>query len=289
MSWGRALLTITTTDVYAVGVPIILGLIFLEVIVSAFKKYKFYKLGDTGGTLGLLAGNVFVSLITQGLTLGLYFYLYQFRLGTINELFAPWIIWLITFLSIDLIFYWYHRASHRVRFLWAIHMNHHSSTEMNFFVAFRQAWFGPISKTPFFMVMPLIGFDPSITVVVALCSRLWGVVGHTQWIGKLGWLDGIFNTPSTHRVHHGTNPEYIDSNYGNLLIVWDRLFGTYVKEEAQVVFGLVNNVETNNPIKITFYTWSAMITDVKSAQSFDEVMGYIFGPPDWLPKDSKNS
>ena len=151
-------------------------------------------------------------------------------------------------------------------------------------VAFRQAWFGPISKAPFFMVMPLVGFDPSITVVAAICSRLWGVVGHTQWIGKLGWLDSIFNTPSTHRVHHGTNLEYIDRNYGNLFIFWDRLFGTYTKEQAPVIFGLVKNLNTNNPFIITFHTWAAMARDIQQAQSFYEIVGYIFGPPGWLPR-----
>ncbi len=281
--------TITTTDVYTVGIPIILGLICLEVVFSAFRNRQFYKLGDTGGTVGLLAGNVFVSLITQGFVLSLYFFLYQFRLLTVNDVIPVWAAWLLTLVMIDFVFYWYHRSAHRIRFLWAIHMNHHSSVEMNFSVAFRQAWFGPISKAPFYIIMPLVGFDPSITVVVALFSRLWGVLGHTQWIDKLGWLDGIFNTPSTHRVHHGTNPEYVDSNYGNFLIVWDRLFGTYSKEQAPVIFGLVKNLETNNPVKITFYTWSAIVSDVKGAQSFDEILGYIFGPPDWSPNDAKNS
>ena len=281
--------TITTTDVYTVGIPIILGLICLEAVFSAFRNRQFYKLGDTGGTVGLLAGNVFVSLITQGFVLSLYFFLYQFRVLTVNDVMPVWAAWLLTLVMIDFVFYWYHRSAHRIRFLWAIHMNHHSSVEMNFSVAFRQAWFGPISKTPFYIIMPLVGFDPSITVVVALFSRLWGVLGHTQWIDKLGWLDGIFNTPSTHRVHHGTNPEYVDSNYGNFFIVWDRLFGTYSKEQAPVIFGLVKNVGTNNPVKITFYTWSAIVSDVKGAQSFDEILGYIFGPPDWSPKDAKNS
>lgn len=281
--------TITTTDVYTVGIPIILGLICLEAVFSAFRNRQFYKLGDTGGTVGLLAGNVFVSLITQGFVLSLYFFLYQFRVLTVNDVMPVWAAWLLTLVMIDFVFYWYHRSAHRIRFLWAIHMNHHSSVEMNFSVAFRQAWFGPISKAPFYIIMPLVGFDPSITVVVALFSRLWGVLGHTQWIDKLGWLDGIFNTPSTHRVHHGTNPEYVDSNYGNFFIVWDRLFGTYSKEQAPVIFGLVKNLETNNPVKITFFTWSAIVSDVKGAQSFDEILGYIFGPPDWSPKDAKNS
>jgi sterol desaturase/sphingolipid hydroxylase (fatty acid hydroxylase superfamily) len=250
---------------------------------SARRNLSFYESGDTWGTIGLLSGNILTSAAIQGTTLGFSFYLYQFRLLTLNTILESWQVWLITFLTIDFIFYWYHRAAHRVRLLWAIHMNHHSSVEMNFSVAFRQAWFGPISKAPFFMVMPLVGFDPSITLVAALCSRLWGVVGHTQWIGKLGWLDSIFNTPSTHRVHHGTNLEYIDRNYGNLFIFWDRLFGTYAKEQTPVIFGLVKNLNTNNPFKITFHTWAAIARDIQQAQSFYEIIGYILGPPGWLP------
>ncbi len=274
---------ISTTTVYAVGVPIILVLILIEAMTSARRNLSFYESGDTWGTIGLLSGNILTSAAIQGTTLGFSFYLYQFRLFTLNTILESWQVWLITFLTIDFIFYWYHRAAHRVRLLWAIHMNHHSSVEMNFSVAFRQAWFGPISKAPFFMVMPLVGFDPSITVVAALCSRLWGVVGHTQWIGKLGWLDSIFNTPSTHRVHHGTNLEYIDRNYGNLFIFWDRLFGTYAKEQTPVIFGLVKNLNTNNPFKITFHTWAAIARDIQQAQSFYEIIGYILGPPGWLP------
>ena len=274
---------ISTTTVYAVGVPIILTLILFETIVSARRNLRFYELGDTCGTMGLLFGNILTSVSIQGSTLGLYFYLYQFRILSLNDILVPWQVWVVTFLAIDFIFYWYHRASHRVRVLWAIHMNHHSSIEMNFSVAFRQAWFGPISKVPFFMVMPFIGFDPSITVVAGLCATLWGVVGHTQWITKLGWLDKIFNTPSTHRVHHGTNLEYIDRNYGNIFIFWDRIFGTYAKEKAPVVFGLVKNLNTNNPFKITFHTWATIARDIQQAQSFYEIIGYILGPPGWLP------
>lgn len=276
----------TSADIYTVGIPIIVSLIFLEAIYSARKNLRFYTWSDTGGTVGMLAGNILISLLAQGFVLALYFYLYQFRLTTVNQILPLWAVWLVTVLCIDLIFYWYHRAGHRVRFIWAVHMNHHSSTEMNFSVAFRQAWFGPLVKVPFFALMPILGFDPSITAVCAVGSRLWGVFGHTQWIGKLGWLDMVLNTPSTHRVHHGTNPQYIDKNYGNLLIIWDRLFGTYAKEEEPVVYGLVNNIGTNNPIRITFHNWIQMARDISQARSAFEILGYIFGPPDWDPKQS---
>lgn len=265
------------------AIPIILVLIALEAAFSSYKKLQYYKLHDTAGTVGLLAGNILVSLLTQGIILSLYFYLYQFRLYSLNQLVPLWILWLLTIVAIDFVFYWYHRSSHRSRVLWAIHMNHHSSTEMNFSVAFRQAWFGPLSKVPFFMVLPLIGFDPTVTALCGICSTLWGVVGHTQWVDKLGWLDTLFNTPSTHRVHHGTNSAYIDKNYGNLLIIWDRLFGTYAKEKEPVKFGLINNLNTNNPIKITFHTWYAIASDVRLAQSLNDKLGFIFGPPNWQP------
>ena len=280
--------TITTSNIYAVGLPLIATLIALEALYSAYHKRHFYDLNDTVGTLGLLAGNVVMSLLIQGTVLVLYFSIYQFRVFTINDLMPIWAVLLLTLVMIDFVFYWYHRSAHRVRFLWAIHMNHHSSVEMNFFVAFRQAWFGPISKTPFYIVMPLLGFDPSITVVVALFSRLWGVFGHTQWIDKLGWLDGIFNTPSTHRVHHGTNPEYVDSNYGNLLIVWDRMFGTFAEEDREVIYGIRNNVKTFNPIKITFFEWLSFVNDLKYAKDFKEKLLCFLGKPEWKPSRIKD-
>jgi sterol desaturase/sphingolipid hydroxylase (fatty acid hydroxylase superfamily) len=188
-------------------------------------------------------------------------------------------MWAMTFVMIDFVFYIYHRMSHRVRFLWAIHMSHHSSEEMNFAVSFRQAWFGPVSKIPFFMVLPLLGLDPTIIAVAGVISTLWGIVGHTQIIGKLGPLEWIFNTPSHHRVHHGANKQYIDKNYGNLLIIWDRIFGTFEGEQEPVKYGLVSNVNTFNPVKITFMAWSSMIKDMKTANTLSQIFYSVFGPP----------
>ena len=112
-----------------------------------------------------------------------------------------------------------------------------------------------------------------------MISTFWGVVGHTQVIGKLGWMDGIFNTPSNHRVHHGKNKEYIDKNYGNLLIIWDRFFRTYQREEKKVVFGLVQDLNTNNPIEITFHSWKEIMMDLKKASSWTQIVTIIFGVP----------
>ena len=270
---------ISVNEIYAIGAPIVLAMIFFEILVSNFQNQNFYKRSDTLCTIGLLLGNIIVAFAIKGTVLAFHIYLYQFRAFDFVNQIPIWALWIITFISIDLVFYIYHRMSHRIRFLWAIHLSHHSSEEMNFAVSFRQAWFGPISKIPFFMVLPLLGFDPTIVAVAGVISTLWGIVGHTQVISKLGPLEWIFNTPSHHRVHHGSNRQYIDKNYGNLLIIWDRMFGTFEPEEEKVKFGLVNNVNTFNPVKVTFMAWMSMIKDLKQKNSFFEAIKVIFGPP----------
>tara|TARA_Y100000768_G_C23902413_1_gene645827 strand:- start:135 stop:971 length:837 start_codon:yes stop_codon:yes gene_type:complete len=270
---------LTVTQVYAVGAPIILALIFAEALISNLQNASYYKKEDTLCTIGLLTGNIMMVFAVKGLTLALHFYLYQFRLFDLASMMPLWVMWLLTFILIDLVFYIYHRISHRSRFLWAIHMSHHSSEEMNFAVSFRQAWLGPVSKIPFFILLPLIGLDPTIIAVAGVISTLWGIFGHTQVIGKLGPIEWIFNTPSHHRVHHGANEEYIDKNYGNLFIIWDRIFGTFEPEKANVRYGLVKNVNTYNPVKITFMEWRSMFSDMSKASSPQEFINIFFGPP----------
>ncbi len=270
---------LTIAEVYSIGLPIILAMILIETLISGLSKKSLYKNKDTLCTGGLLLGNILMGFAIKGATLGLHIFLYQFRVFDLANVVPLWAMWLMTFILIDFVFYIYHRFSHRVRFLWAIHMSHHSSEEMNFAVSMRQAWLGPVSKIPFFIVLPLLGLDPTIIAVAGVISTLWGVVGHTQIVGKLGPLEWILNTPSHHRVHHGANAEYIDKNYGNLLIIWDRMFGTFEPEKAKVKYGLVNNVNTFNPVKITLMGWQSMIQDIKKAKNYSEVFSSIFGPP----------
>jgi sterol desaturase/sphingolipid hydroxylase (fatty acid hydroxylase superfamily) len=270
---------LTVTQAYFIGAPIVLGIIFTEALLSGWQNKGLYNKQDTLCTLGLLAGNIVMVFAIKGATLALHFYLYQFRLFDLNSFMPIWAIWTMAFISIDFMFYFFHRLSHRTRFLWAIHMSHHSSEEMNFAVSFRQAWFGPVAKLPFFMALPLIGLDPTVIAVAGVVSTLWGIVGHTQIIGRLGPLEWVFNTPSHHRVHHGANEAYIDKNYGNLFIIWDRLFGTFEPEKEPVKYGLVSNVNTFNPVKITFMAWQEIIEDIRGTQYLNEVLYCFFGPP----------
>ncbi|MDC0484984.1 sterol desaturase family protein [Gammaproteobacteria bacterium] len=270
---------LTVSQIYAIGAPIVLAMIFAEALISNWQNKTYYKQEDSLCTVGLLTGNIAIAFAVKGFALALHFYLYEFRLFDLSAIIPLWGMWLLTFVLIDFVFYIYHRMSHRMRFLWAIHMSHHSSEEMNFAVSFRQAWFGPISKIPFFISLPLIGLDPTIIAVAGVMSTLWGIIGHTQIVGKLGPLEWVFNTPSHHRVHHGSNKQYIDKNYGNLLIIWDRMFGTFEPEREQVQFGLVNNVNTYNPVKITFMAWSSIWQDMKQSNSMNQILRAFFGPP----------
>jgi len=279
---------ITDLNLYTYGIPIVISMIIAETIYSKINDLSLYKLNDSMAGFGLLAGNVLVNIATKGSILFFYFYLYEFRIFTISDIFSSVAVWILTFLVIDFVFYWYHRFSHRVRFMWAVHMNHHSSEEMNFTVALRQAWFGPLTKVPFFLVLPLIGFDPLITALAGAAATLWGITGHTQSIRTLGILEYVFVTPSSHRVHHASNPEYIDKNYGNMFIVWDRVFGTYAKEESEVIFGITENVKTFNPIKITFMNWIKMIEDFRNSNSLTDRFNSFFGPPEWDLHKNKN-
>ena len=234
---------VTDYTIYAIGAPIILCLIISEIIISSKRGLQYYNYKDSLGSIGLITGNVMVNIMSKGMIIAFYLYLYQFRLFDFSVFGSIWIEILLTLLAIDFIYYWFHRTSHHVRFFWAIHMNHHSSEEMNFLVALRQAWFNPFFRVPFFFVLPLIGFNPLLTLIVGAASTLWAVIQHTKMIGKLGPLEWIFVTPSAHRVHHGVNDEYMDKNFGNLFIIWDRMFGTYQPEEESVIYGLKRNVK----------------------------------------------
>ena len=276
---------VTEYTVYAIGAPIVIALILIEGLISSSKKLGYYKHSDSMGTIGLIVGNVIVNLLTKTSILGFYLFLYQFRLFDISTG-SLWIQIILTLIVIDFVYYWFHRTSHRVRFFWGIHMNHHSSEEMNFLVSLRQAWFNPLFRLPFFFILPLIGFDPLLTFVVGAASTLWAVIQHTQTIGKLGLLEWFMVTPSAHRVHHGVNIEYLNKNFGNLFIVWDRIFGTYAEEKEEVIFGLTNNVKTFNPFRITAFSWIQFVNDFKASNNLSDKFMSFFGSPEWSPRSS---
>lgn len=187
----------------------------------------------------------------------------------------------------DFCYYWFHRASHRVRWMWAAHVVHHSSENMNFSTAFRQSLMYPFAGMwVFWLPLVILGFDPNWVVFVVLLNLGLQFFVHTQAVRKLGPLEWLFNTPSHHRVHHGRNPQYIDKNYAGILIIWDKLFGTFVPEEETVIYGITKPVNSFNPIKVTFSEWHDMFSDVTTkGLSFSERLKLLFAPPASQQKD----
>lgn len=184
----------------------------------------------------------------------------------------------LAFLMQDFLYYWFHRASHRVRWMWASHVTHHSSERLNFSTAFRQSLTYPISGMwAFWLPMAWVGFMPETILIVVGINLAYQFWVHTETVGKLGWVDHVIDTPSVHRVHHSRNPQYIDRNYAGILVIWDKLFGTYVEETEPCDFGIVNQVHSFNPILLTFHEWVEMFRDVWR----DRDPRHFWKPPEW--------
>lgn len=176
----------------------------------------------------------------------------------------------------DFIYYWEHRTEHRIRFFWAYHNVHHSSMDYNYTVASRLSWVEACFLWIFYIPMALLGFDPILILVAVQINAAYQTWIHTQKIGRLGILDRIINTPSLHRVHHASNPRYIDKNFGGILMIWDRLFGTYQPEIETPVYGLTENINTNNPIKINAIEYQRIGKNITESKSWKEIWQSIF-------------
>lgn len=207
---------------------------------------------------------------------------------------ANWWTWILAIFAADFTYYWMHRIEHEIRFLWGNHSVHHSSEDYNLTVSMRLSIVEPMIEWVFLIPMILIGFSPFQALVSLIFVAQFQTWIHTEKIGKLGWLDLVFNTPSVHRVHHGSNKQYLDKNYGGITMVWDHLFGTYQKEEEQVIYGLTKNINSNNPIKINFIEYQHIWDDVKKCRNLKHKLRIIFGGLTWRPeyfkevgKDSK--
>lgn len=268
-------------DLTTYALPIFALLILTEAIFSAWRGQQVYVGRDFAASMSQLSMNIVVKLSTQGAIVGLYFFLYQFRL---LELGTGPLQWIFTLIVLDFCFYWYHRCSHRVRFLWCAHVVHHSSEQMNYGTALRQSPTGPLTIVLFYWPLPLLGFHPLVIASAGAVATIYGFWTHTETVRKLpAPLEWFFTTPSHHRAHHGSNPEYIDKNYANLLIIWDRMFGTFEPEVAPVSYGLINNIGTYNPIRIAFTEWHSLLRDTVRARSLVRVKQLWTNPPGWKP------
>lgn len=257
--------------------PLFGMLLLIEFAYGYFKNRNTYSdIKDSFASLSLGLGNVIFSILTTSFILAIDMVLHEHRLFNIGN---TWFEIILLFVIMDFSFYWWHRASHKIRFFWANHVNHHSSTQFNFTTAFRQPLFSPIMRPLFYFYIPFLGFDPSLMVIIGIVQLAWAVWSHTQLIGKLGFLEWILVTPSNHRVHHGSNAIYIDKNYGGIFIFWDIMFGTFETEKEPVKYGITSNIKTYNPFTIIFHEWKALIADIKKSKTIKEAFDYTFRPP----------
>lgn len=226
-----------------------------------------------------------VSLLFNGggraLALAGYAMLYvvsPFRLDPRN-----WLAWVAVMVGVDLIWYLYHRMSHRIRVMWAAHQVHHNSTYFNYSTALRQKWnpwFELLLWTPF----PLLGVPPWMIFTAFSANLVYQFWVHTETIGKLPrWFEFVFNTPSHHRVHHASDAEYLDKNFGGIFIIWDRLFGSFRAETFRPTYGLTKNIKSDNVLTLQYYEFGALWRDLRAANRPRDRFGYLFGPPGWRP------
>ena len=241
-----------------------------------------YEWKDTFASLSMRVGNVAVNLLMAGIMFGGLQWAYDHRIMTFEMSAATWFV---LFLLDDFTYYWFHRISHECRFWWAAHVNHHSSQHYNLSTAARQSWTGVVVGTWMpWIPLGFLGFTPTAILAMQSINLFYQFWLHTEAVDRLpGWFEAIFNTPSHHRVHHASNPRYLDRNYAGVLMIWDRWFGTFEVERADdpPKYGILHNIDTYNPLRIAFHEWWAMATDLRHVRSLRGVIGTIFGMPGW--------
>lgn len=277
-------------DVLAWAVPFFILTVALEwVLVRRGRVQGRYEWRDAITSMAMGLGNMVTDLLFGIISLGILLFFWPFRL---LDLGVSLPVILLALVAQDFVYYWKHRASHRIRWFWSAHVVHHSSEHYNLTTALRQPWNSNFTGYVL-MSAPLIllGFHPLLIGFVGAVNLLYQYWIHTEAIRKMPrWFEFIFNTPSHHRVHHSTHPTHLDMNYAGIFIVWDRLFGTFIQEgdDEPMTYGLVKNIGTYNPFRIAFAEWIAIVRDAfGSGLTLRQRLGYIFAPPGYSHDGSR--
>ena len=263
------------------AIPFFVLLLSIEAWFSYKEQKKLYETKDTFTSLGLGIGNVITGFFTKALIFGLFTFLYNHRLFTLDA--GVWWYWVVLFFADDFSYYWFHRISHHVNYFWASHVVHHSSQHYNLAAALRQTWTGNATGAFLFWAwMPLVGFHPIWILFMQQISLIYQFWIHTETVNKLpAPVEFIFNTPAHHRVHHGSDLKYLDKNHAGILIIWDRLFGSFQREEERPVYGLTKNIESYNPALIAFKTWGELFKKAYASGSVKNGFYYFIKAPGW--------
>jgi alkylglycerol monooxygenase len=273
-------------QIIVLATPVFLALIALEWAVGMVRRRNTYRLHDAMASIGLGMLSQVVGLFTKLLMLGLYTLAFEHLAVVKLPTEAPW-VWLTGLLLYDFLYYWKHRFGHTVALMWAAHVVHHQSEDYNLSTALRQTSTDWVAGWVFYLPMALLGFPPLVFGVVALVDLLYQYWVHTQQIGRLGWFDRVFCSPSNHRVHHAVNDPYVDKNYGGILILWDRLFGTFrdERDDEPCVYGTRSPLRSWNPLWANLEVYTALARDSWRAERWGDKLKLWFMPPGWRPAD----
>jgi sterol desaturase/sphingolipid hydroxylase (fatty acid hydroxylase superfamily) len=262
----------------------ILFFALVEALVLQHRKPGSFDWSEAWLSMADMLGRRILALLPLNIATPVFAWVWPHRLFTIEL--GGMASFLLLFLGLEFFYYWYHRAAHRVRFFWATHAVHHSPNQLTLSTAFRLGWTGKLTGTTlFFTPLVYLGFSPKVVVTALSLNLLYQFWLHTTWIPKLGWLEYVFNTPSAHRVHHASNLDYLDANYGGVLIIYDRLFGTYRPERAEkpCVYGLVKPLRTRNVLTMEFAQWVDLYRDMLAAPTWRAALALVVMPPGWSP------
>jgi sterol desaturase/sphingolipid hydroxylase (fatty acid hydroxylase superfamily) len=267
------------------AVVLLIGLLVVLTLTEMWLSYRenrhYYEKRDTFTNIYLTTITFFINLAVKGSTFFVLQYFYQFRLFEISNVFWYWFVLVITQ---DFLYWVLHYTGHYCRFFWAMHVTHHSSEHFNFTTGFRSTVFEPLYRVFFYLPLALMGFSAMDILYAYLITQLYGNLVHTQYQVNLPkWYGWIFVTPSHHRVHHASNIPYLDKNMAMMLIIWDRIFGTFQDENLPepIKYGLTHQPEDTGAVNIIFHEWKALVHDVKKAPGIKNKLGYLFNPPGW--------
>jgi sterol desaturase/sphingolipid hydroxylase (fatty acid hydroxylase superfamily) len=266
-----------------VAAPIYSVAIAIELIVSNLRAKKVYSFKGVLENIYLSVINMGLDIIMRGAALLTLEVVYDWR---VIDWTAGVVYWSALLIAEDFIYYWLHRIDHHCRLFWAVHVTHHSSEEFNLTVGFRSSVFQPLYRFIYFMPLALLGFRGIDIFLMYSITQLYGILVHTQLVKKLGFLEYILVTPSHHRVHHASNLQYLDRNFGTVFIFWDKLFGTFTPELEEVKYGLTKPVKNVNPISLLTHEWKRLAEDVKQHRLWKDKIRSIIGRPSWTGSKS---
>ncbi|NQV51591.1 MAG: sterol desaturase family protein [Flavobacteriales bacterium] len=274
-----------TTFFLLTGIVVVLFLVILgyEIVVSIQTGVHVFNLSDA-------LVNTYCAILERSFDV---FYGVLFLIGAqyIYEHIAPFqmpinaFTWILGIVLFDFVAYWFHRLSHEINFLWAAHIVHHQSEELNFTTVFRVSFFAVIFRSFFFIWFPFLGYDALSIVTFGVFLGFYQLVTHSRLVGRLGFLEEIFTTPSHHRVHHARNVKYMDHNYGHILIIWDKMFGTFVREDEEPDYGITSGFESNSAFRAQFAYWKDLFTRASRTKSLSNKMNVFLKGPAWTPED----